>query len=89
MPAFPNVLSLLCLGLPQSPQEASPEPAPAPAAPADSFAARLHRILPAPDELAFEQVPWRTELGAALVEGDAQKKPVLLWAMNGHPLGQT
>jgi len=70
-----------------------PDNLPAPASPAaaaaDEFAARLQRIRPAADELAFLAVPWRTELRTALVDGDAQDKPVLLWAMNGHPLGQT
>ncbi|MBZ0150157.1 MAG: hypothetical protein K8J09_01395 [Planctomycetes bacterium] len=57
--------------------------------PADPFAARLATIVPAADELAFRAVPWRTELRAAALEADAADKPVLLWAMNGHPLGQT
>jgi len=83
MRGVPTLL-VLCSGL--SAQQPGGE-APAPAA--DAFAARLQRILPTGEELAFLAVPWRTELRTALVEGDAQDKPVLLWAMNGHPLGQT
>jgi hypothetical protein len=80
-------LLVLCSGL-SAQQPAGQEPAAGPT-PADAFAAQLQRILPTGEELAFLAVPWRTELRTALVEGDAQDKPVLLWAMNGHPLGQT
>src|SRR5262245_4810312 len=73
----------------QAPDAAPALTASSPAQSADAFAALLQRIRPAADELAFLAVPWRTELRTALVEGDAQDKPVLLWAMNGHPLGQT
>jgi len=58
-------------------------------APADDFARQLAAILPAADELAWRAVPWRAEFRAALVEAGQAGKPVLLWAMNGHPLGQT
>jgi hypothetical protein len=56
---------------------------------ADDFARQLAAILPAADELAWRSVPWRAEFRAALVEASQAGKPVLLWAMNGHPLGQT
>jgi len=46
-------------------------------------------VLPAEDELAWLDVPWRTTLWAAVEEGHALEKPILLWAMNGHPLGCT
>jgi len=49
----------------------------------------LAYVLPKPDELAWRKIPWRYELGTALVEAKQQNKPVLLWAMNGHPLGCT
>ena len=53
------------------------------------FAQQLAAILPAGDELAWRSVPWRAEFRTALVEASQAGKPVLLWAMNGHPLGQT
>jgi hypothetical protein len=42
-----------------------------------------------PDELKWEKLGWRTELGAAAQEAKALQRPILLWAMNGHPCGLT
>jgi hypothetical protein len=44
---------------------------------------------PKPEELAFEAIEWRSEFLAAALEAQASRKPILLWAMNGHPLGCT
>jgi hypothetical protein len=44
-------------------------------------------ILPSAEELAWRKIPWRSELHTALVDGHVADKPILLWAMNGHPLG--
>ena len=44
-------------------------------------------ILPTAEELAFRKIGWRSELRNGLIEGERTNKPVLLWAMNGHPLG--
>jgi hypothetical protein len=46
-------------------------------------------ILPEPDETAWEAIPWRESFWQAVLDGHAQRKPVLLWAMNGHPMGCT
>ncbi len=46
-------------------------------------------ILPTPDELRWRAIPWRASLSEAVVEAQAAAKPVLLWAMDGHPLGTT
>jgi hypothetical protein len=54
----------------------------------DTFAAQIAAIVPTADETGWRAVPWRTELRAALAEADQKQRPVLLWAMNGHPLGQ-
>lgn len=40
-------------------------------------------------ELSFRSIPWRNELAPALVEARALGRPILLWTMNGHPLGCT
>jgi hypothetical protein len=53
-----------------------------------AFTAQRDAILPAAEELGWRAVPWRPELGDALAEADRVQQPVLLWAMNGHPLGQ-
>ena len=42
-----------------------------------------------PEELRWEKLGWRPELGAAAAEAKALSRPILLWAMNGHPCGLT
>jgi hypothetical protein len=53
-----------------------------------AFTSQRDAILPTGGESAWRTVPWGAELGAALAAADRAQKPVLLWAMNGHPLGQ-
>jgi hypothetical protein len=54
-----------------------------------AFERDLRAIVPAGDELTWRSLPWQTELRSAMLAASEQQKPVLLWAMNGHPLGQT
>jgi hypothetical protein len=54
-----------------------------------TYAEIRDRVLPTADELAFQKLGWRSTLWQAVVEARAAGKPVLLWAMNGHPLGCT
>lgn len=49
----------------------------------------VRAIVPTTAERAWRKVGWRSSLWSAVVEAHAQKKPILLWAMNGHPLGHT
>jgi hypothetical protein len=49
----------------------------------------LEFVVPSDDELTWRSIPWRPTLFDGLRDGAASKKPVLLWAMNGHPLGST
>ncbi len=50
---------------------------------------RLHRELqPAPDEL-WRSIPWKIELLDAQATAARDKKPIFIWAMDGHPLGCT
>ncbi|MBW3539461.1 MAG: hypothetical protein KY476_04255 [Planctomycetes bacterium] len=51
---------------------------------------KLHALI-APDagEDQWTQIPWRTSLWEARVEAARQGKPILLWEMDGHPLGCT
>ena len=41
------------------------------------------------DESGWREIPWRPDLGQAIVEARKAKKPILLWMMNGHPCGMT
>jgi len=43
-------------------------------------------VVPTAEELRWRAVPWRPTFWDGVVEAHKQEKPVLLWAMNGHPL---
>lgn len=44
---------------------------------------------PAGRELRWESVPWLSTFGEGLLQADREGRPLLLWTMNGHPLGCT
>ena len=46
-------------------------------------------IKPTKKELAWAQIPWRTTFYDGLIDADILNQPLLLWVMNGHPLGCT
>ena len=46
-------------------------------------------VLPKPHELGYRAIPWRASFWDAVVEANRADKPILLWAMNGHPLACT
>ena len=46
-------------------------------------------IRPGDEDHAWRRIPWRTAFGSAVAEAWNEKKPLLVWAMNGHPLGCT
>ena len=46
-------------------------------------------ILPTRSELKFKQIPWLSTFEKGILAGNEKEKPVLLWVMNGHPLGCT
>lgn len=55
----------------------------------DSFR-ELHALIkPKASEEAWTQIPWMTSLWEARQKAAAQGKPILLWEMDGHPLGCT
>ncbi len=56
---------------------------------AENFDAWQRHILPSAEETTFESIPWISSFGAGLLEANKQDKPLLFWAMNGHPLGCT
>ncbi len=55
---------------------------------ADLPAWRAH-LRPAADELRWREIPWLSTFTKGVFAADAQEKPLLFWAMNGHPLGCT
>ena len=50
---------------------------------------RLHALLqPAADE-PWQTIPWKIALLDAQRTAAQEKKPIFIWAMDGHPLGCT
>ena len=46
-------------------------------------------ILPCDSDLTWLQIPWLTTYADGIRAADHADKPLLLWTMNGHPLGCT
>jgi hypothetical protein len=46
-------------------------------------------IRPAAGEDKWQQIPWQIDLWKARQQAAAEGKPILLWEMDGHPLGCT
>lgn len=44
-------------------------------------------VNPAKGEDLFDEIPWQTSLWDARVLAAKEGKPILLWEMDGHPLG--
>jgi len=55
----------------------------------DNFLEWKNYISPTHSELKFLEIPWLSTFEQGILAGDKQSKPVLLWTMNGHPLGCT
>lgn len=54
----------------------------------DEFKA-LHAQLQPPKEEAWRTIPWKVSLIEAQAEAARARKPLFIWAMDGHPLGCT
>ena len=46
-------------------------------------------IKPSKKELAWCKIPWRSSFLDGIWHAIKEEKPLLLWVMNGHPLGCT
>ncbi|HZH98456.1 MAG TPA: hypothetical protein VEX38_05750 [Fimbriimonadaceae bacterium] len=46
-------------------------------------------LAPKTEETRFGQIQWRPDFWSAVQEASQKDKPILLWTMNGHPLGCT
>ena len=82
---------------PLSAQQPSPEESSrgAPAVEADidlndmNYETWRDHILPDLSEMAWNKIPWLSTFHDGILAADAAAKPLLLWTMNGHPLGCT
>ncbi|MCW5938251.1 MAG: hypothetical protein KF884_08135 [Fimbriimonadaceae bacterium] len=61
----------------------TPEPGP------ENFREWVRFIQPDSKEQAYKEIDWRTSLREAMNEARALGRPILLWTMNGHPMGCT
>ena len=55
----------------------------------DNLQAWREAIWPRASELSWEQIDWLPTFEEGVRGADAAGRPVLMWAMNGHPLGCT
>ena len=92
----PIPLLLTLLGAPfVSAQEPAPQDAgtlaggPVPDLRTEDLAAWRERIRPAPEELTWDTIPWLASFGDGVRRASEEGRPLLFWAMNGHPLGCT
>jgi hypothetical protein len=56
---------------------------------ASTFAAWRDHIVPHADEDRWLQIEWHDSTSAGFKAATEQNRPMLLWLMNGHPLGCT
>ena len=49
----------------------------------------LQELLTPDPDAVWRSIPWRIDLLAAQAEAAEQKRPLFVWAMDGHPLGCT
>lgn len=56
---------------------------------AQNFQQWLTFIQPDAKEQAYKEISWRNKLAPAIDEAQELGRPILLWTMNGHPLGCT
>jgi hypothetical protein len=54
-----------------------------------TFPSLRDAIRPCAEERQFLEIPWHASFSAAVDEAQETDRPILLWAMNGHPLGCT
>lgn len=56
---------------------------------AENFRQWAEFIRPSKQECAYTEIAWRDQLWPAVQEARRLGRPILLWTMNGHPLGCT
>ena len=60
-----------------------------PAADIAALEAWRDNVRPAESERRWDEIPWVTTFSEGVRRADTEGKPLLFWAMNGHPLGCT
>jgi hypothetical protein len=66
-----------------------PAPASKPALNKETYAYWRDYLLPSSSELGFSNVGFYTTLWEGVTRANLEDKPILLWAMNGHPMACT
>jgi hypothetical protein len=56
---------------------------------AENYRQWLTFIQPDAKEQAYKEIDWRNKFWDAVQEAKGLGRPILLWTMNGHPLGCT
>ena len=46
-------------------------------------------IMPDAADNRWREIPWRSSLWQAVLDAQIEGKPLLIWVMNGHPMGCT
>ncbi len=55
----------------------------------DSIDAWRDHIRAQPSELRWMEIPWQSTFAQGMIAASDAGKPMLFWAMNGHPMGCT
>ena len=55
----------------------------------DTLAAWSEHLAPSPAESQWQRIDWQDSISGGLDTASRTKRPMLLWLMNGHPLGCT
>lgn len=79
---------VLCLAAATAPQDA-PQDTTQSQVSDTTFAAWRDHIAPRKDEDRWLQIDWHDSVSAGVNAAAKQQRPMLLWLMNGHPLGCT
>jgi hypothetical protein len=74
---------ILLVAVARFPSHATAEDSMTPA----EFTAVRKAVLPKEGEDNFETIPWLTSIWEARIKAAKEGKPILLWEMDGHPLG--
>lgn len=53
----------------------------------ETYAQWRDHILPKAEELRWQQIPWRPTWTDAVAAAKKEDRPIYVWSMNGHPLG--